>query len=543
MKPLPFITSATICVVLGQNLAVTKAFAELPPIIEEVLLDGGRQQRLLPINFDEYVDVDNEDTTILLELEDSKERAAAESNNNVEYEYYYVYEDIENDTYDEAINEKSNITERDADHFISHSPAGLPPHLSQNGFVPIIPNPHHVVPAVPVVHHPPPVVHAPVPPPLDGYGVPAAEPVRTAEVPKVYAPPPPPPPPVTTPQPVYHAPAPSPQPTYHAPSPSPTPSYVVVHDYHTPVHGYHPGHHHVQHHHGHPHHPISSGPRDYFPAPLIPGLLQDEGATTLLSLIKQVDLEEALEGDGPFTIFAPTNDAFSKLDPNLVSALTDDPNLLRSVLLYHVVGQKLSSKHIRNDLLLDTLLVDEKNGNASSQLRITRNFENSVVNVNGAQLITSLKDQNAKNGIVHFVDEVIYPIPSGSLYEILAEDRRFRVLSEAIEVANLTALLNSTDESLTIFAPTDDAFDQLPRAAVDELFDDPTALGNLLAKHVVTSTLLSPSLTFKELKTVGGSTVNLHTRRGRVFVEDAKLVDGDIIATNGVIQVIDKVLL
>ena len=94
-----------------------------------------------------------------------------------------------------------------------------------------------------------------------------------------------------------------------------------------------------------------------------------------------------------------------------------------------------------------------------------------------------------------------------------------------------------------VFAPTDDAFDQLPRAAVDELFDDPTALGNLLAKHVVTSTLLSPSLTFKELKTVGGSTVNLHTRRGRVFVEDAKLVDGDIIATNGVIQVIDKVLL
>ena len=151
---------------------MTQAFAELPPIIEEVLLDGGRQQRLLPINFDEYVDINNEDTTILLELEDSKEQAtAAESNNDVEYEYYYVYEDIENDTYDEAINEKSNITEREADHFISHLPAGLP-HLSQNGFVPIIPNPHHVVPAVPVVHHPP-VVHAPVPaPPLDGYGVP-----------------------------------------------------------------------------------------------------------------------------------------------------------------------------------------------------------------------------------------------------------------------------------------------------------------------------------------------------------------------------------
>ena len=54
------------------------------------------------------------------------------------------------------------------------------------------------------------------------------------------------------------------------------------------------------------------------------------------------------------------------------------------------------------------------------------------------------KDQEAKNGIVHFIDEVIYPIPAGSLLEVLGEDDRFRVLTEAVEVANLTQLLNST---------------------------------------------------------------------------------------------------
>ena len=144
--------------------------------------------------------------------------------------------------------------------------------------------------------------------------------------------------------------------------------------------------------------------------------LQDEDATTLISLLKQADLIEALKEEGPFTVFAPTNEAFSKLDPNLVKALTDDEDLLRSVLLYHVVPQKLLSNHIKNDMTLDTLLDDEKNENISQKLRLTKNIENHVVNVNGAQL--DLKDQQAKNGIVHFVDEVIYPIPAGSLVEV-----------------------------------------------------------------------------------------------------------------------------
>ena len=79
---------------------------------------------------------------------------------------------------------------------------------------------------------------------------------------------------------------------------------------------------------------------------------------------------------------------------------------------------------------------------------------------------------------------------------------------------------------MTIFAPTDDAFDQLPRQAVDELFNDPNALVDLLTKHVVKSTLLSPSLTFKELETAGGQNINVKVRRGRVFIEDARLIDG-----------------
>ena len=72
----------------------------------------------------------------------------------------------------------------------------------------------------------------------------------------------------------------------------------------------------------------------------------------------------------------------------------------------------------------------------------------------------------------------------------------------------VTKLLNSTG-SFTIFAPTDDAFDQLPREAVNELFDDTKALENILKKHVVTSSLLSPSLTFVDLITAGKAKIKV----------------------------------
>ena len=321
-------------------------------------------------------------------------------------------------------------------------------------------------------------------------------------------------------------------PTYAVPTKAPSPTYGV------------PNHHH---HHGYvvPHvHPTYTPkpkvPRNYFPAPDIPGLLEDEDATTLIDLLEQADLIGALSSEGPFTIFAPTNEAFAKLDPNLVNALTDDTELLKSVLLYHVVPKSMTSHEFKNDQTLDTLL---KTDNQTQKLRMTKNVHNGVITINGAHLIQSLMDQDAKNGLVHFIDEVIYPIPAGTLYQVLKEDDRFRILAEAVQAANLTSNLNSTESSLTIFAPTDDAFDLLPRQAVDELFNDTEALKDLLLNHVIKGTKLSPDLTFNTLESLGREKIHIKIRRGKVFVEEANIVDGDIMATNGAIQVIDKVLL
>ena len=278
-------------------------------------------------------------------------------------------------------------------------------------------------------------------------------------------------------------------------------------------------------------------PRDYFPPPNIIGVLEDEEATTLLSLLEQADLLETLEGRGPFTVFAPSNEAFSKLDERTIRSLTDDRDLLRSVLEYHIVpGGKVFSNVIVDDLRADTLLDDR-------QLRFNVH-ENGIVTINGAELNQDKTDERAANGVIHFLDDVIYPIPVGSLYQVLNDDSRFVTIVRALEVADLLDLLDDPEAGpFTVFAPTDDAFDLIPREALNELLDDKNALTELLLKHVVKGTKLSPALTFTDLFSEQGTKIKVRTKKGQVYVNEAQLDDGDIVATNGAVQVIDRVLL
>ena len=286
------------------------------------------------------------------------------------------------------------------------------------------------------------------------------------------------------------------------------------------------------------------GERDYFPPPNIIGVLEDEEATTILSLLEQADLLEALEGRGPFTLFAPTNEAFSKLDQSVIRRLTDDRDLLADVLKYHVVPEgKIFSKVIKDDLTADTLLEDEDTGRPVT-VRFNKNEENGVITVNGAEIDLTKVDQRASNGVIHFLSDVIFPVPAGSVFDTLDDDDRFSTLVRALEVADLADALDSRrGGSVTVFAPTDDAFADIPRAALNELLDDPDALRDLLLKHVVKGTKLSPALAFVDLEAESGDTIEVRTRKGRVFVNEAQLIDGDIIGLNGAIQVIDKVLL
>ncbi len=289
-------------------------------------------------------------------------------------------------------------------------------------------------------------------------------------------------------------------------------------------------------------------PRDYFPPPTIVGLLEDEGATALLSLLEQSNMLDRLEREGSYTLFAPTSEALSSLDSNIIRDITEDLSLLEDVMRYHLVpGGKIFTRIMKNDLLAETALDGAKvRFNSANASRAE------VLAVNGALLEEGRTDQRASNGVVHFIDDLLYPVPNKALFDLLDDDGRFVTLTRALEVAGLTELLSSAEAdgapvSLTIFAPTDDAFSRVPQQALDELLEDRAALGSLLAGHLVKGSLLSPALAFASLDTIGGGQMRVQARKGKVTVSldtsKATLVDGDLLATNGAVQVIDRVLL
>ena len=158
-------------------------------------------------------------------------------------------------------------------------------------------------------------------------------------------------------------------------------------------------------------------------------------------------------------------------------------------------------------------IADSTDGNEEKikrQLRMTVDERSGVVSVNGVEVNPDHVDERASNGVVHFVDEVIYPIPTGTILETLRADDRFSVLVDLIEAADLEAALNSTSaDPLTIFAPTDEAFLKLPRSGLEEIVDDKDQVTEILLKHVVKGTQFSPQLSFIFFQSLAETTVKL----------------------------------
>merc|ERR1712106_548271 len=181
-------------------------------------------------------------------------------------------------------------------------------------------------------------------------------------------------------------------------------------------------------------------------------LLTAQGFTTLVDLVVKAGLADTVSNSGPFTIFAPTNEAFAALDPALVQTLVNNPNQLKSVLLYHVVSGEVYSSGLSNNLQATSV--------EGSKLRVNlyKNHHSGVATVNGARIVKA--DVKASNGVVHVIDKVILA-PGGDIVDILAGDARFSTLVSAVTKAGLVDTLKSAGP-FTVFAPTNDAFNKVP---------------------------------------------------------------------------------
>ncbi|XP_013413814.1 transforming growth factor-beta-induced protein ig-h3 [Lingula anatina] len=257
--------------------------------------------------------------------------------------------------------------------------------------------------------------------------------------------------------------------------------------------------------------------------------------TTLLDYAKRASLDRTFETDGPFTIFAPVNQAFRNLPSDLKNQLSSGGQ--SSLILYHALDGRVKYNEFRNDQNFPTVLDKQKS------IRVNR-YSNGVVTVNCARII--MPNQEATNGVVHTIEKVIYPIPDKTIMDILLEDGRFGELVTALILTRRADLLRETGP-FTLFAPTDAAFRNLPADIVSRVFDpdNTEALKNLLNYHVIKHNLCTAAIfTSCNLRTLEGSTVRLGcTSRDQMKVDNALVTSGDILASNGIIHAVDSVLL
>ncbi len=259
-----------------------------------------------------------------------------------------------------------------------------------------------------------------------------------------------------------------------------------------------------------------------------------EGFGTLTAAITAAGLADALQGEGPFTVFAPTDDAFAKLPAGTVESLLRPENreTLVSILKFHVVPGRVMAKDVVKVTSADTLMGQ----------RVDVNVDGGNVTINGANVIAT--DVTAGNGVIHVIDTVILP-EDKNILSVAAEANMFNTLAAALGAAELTSALEG-DGPFTVLAPTDEAFAKLPAGTIENLLkvENRDQLRAILLYHVIEGRVYSDqAINAKKARTLQGSKVKIKSAYGSVKINDAKVIAADIDATNGVIHVIDTVLL
>ena len=251
--------------------------------------------------------------------------------------------------------------------------------------------------------------------------------------------------------------------------------------------------------------------------------------STLVAAVKAAGLVDTLNGDGPFTVFAPTDAAFNKLGKATIDKLLADPAALKNILLYHVVpGEKMAA---------DVLSMSSAETVEGSPVVFKQ--VGSQVYVNNARIATT--DIQAKNGVIHVINSVITP-PSMDIVDTAAANPQFTTLVAAVKAAGLVDTLKGKGP-YTVFAPTNAAFNKLGKATINSLLADPAALKSILLYHVVPGAVYSgDAVKLASAKTANGADVVISQRNGQLYINNARVVTSDILTTNGVIHVIDTVI-
>lgn len=264
----------------------------------------------------------------------------------------------------------------------------------------------------------------------------------------------------------------------------------------------------------------------------------DARFSILVEAVVKADLASALSGTGPFTVFAPTNDAFEVLFDQLgVSGIADiDAATLKPILLNHVVSGNIKSSAISTGYA--ATLNTTAPGNNAVKVFVNKGSD---VKVDGSKVIVA--DVMASNGVIHAIDKVILP---ANIVTHAINNPNFSILVEAVVKAGLVDALSGAGP-FTVFAPTNDAFTALFAVLGVSGISDLTAeqLTPILLYHVVSGNVVSSQVSNGSVPTLkDGSSLNVMvSAMGVKLNTDVNVIATDVQGTNGVIHAIDAVLL
>ncbi len=260
--------------------------------------------------------------------------------------------------------------------------------------------------------------------------------------------------------------------------------------------------------------------------------------STLVNALTTAGLVDAFQGNGPLTVFAPSNAAFANVDADVLNNILANQDVLTDLLQYHVVsGNVLSSD-------LSTGPVTTVNGGM-----IDVEVSGAGVVLNGTSNVTTA-DIEASNGVIHIIDEVL--IPEGfngqTITQIAAGNEDFSILVDILslpELSDLLAVASDPTSDLTVFAPNNTAFEAVLTALGKTSIDEMPAglLKEIVQYHIVAGSALSTELSNGEFETLlEGESVEINVDGG-VTINDVEVVVPDVQAINGVVHGIRSVLL
>ncbi len=255
---------------------------------------------------------------------------------------------------------------------------------------------------------------------------------------------------------------------------------------------------------------------------------------TLATALQKAGLVNALQGEGPFTVFAPTDEAFARLPEGTLAELLKPENkqALIGILTYHVASGDFRSNQLVKRSGLKTLNGQQVDLKVVSGKLIV---DHSTV---------TRADIECSNGVIHVIDQVLLP-SSDDILTTAAKAGSFKTLATAIRAAGLVEALKG-EGPFTVFAPTDKAFAKLPKKTLNALLqpENRSKLVSILKYHVAPGRLYASDVVQNQaIKTLQGASIQVNKTSSGVRLNSSNLVGTDVDASNGVIHIIDSVLM